>query len=99
MRCNKGKIVENKTVKYTHKTRDIKQQEIQLPITIDCDVLRAAQRIYRSYCVLYPKNDRQPCGIAINRKNKQGQIIFRKKPILLPGESFISTNQLEIEVH
>ena len=66
MRCNKGKIVENKTVKYTHKTRDIKQQEIQLPITIDCDVLRAAQRIYRSYCVLYPKNIKHAIRIFIS---------------------------------
>ncbi|MGP0128772.1 MAG: hypothetical protein ACTMUB_05755 [cyanobacterium endosymbiont of Rhopalodia musculus] len=84
---------------YARRIPDTKQQEIQLPVTIDCAVLRAAQRIYRTYCVLHPKRNRQPCGIAINRKSKRGQLIFRENPVLLPGESFVSTNQLEVEIH
>ncbi|XHU95198.1 MAG: hypothetical protein JJP05_05355 [cyanobacterium endosymbiont of Rhopalodia gibba] len=89
----------NKTVRYAHQRPDTKQQEIQLPITVDCAVLRAAQRIYRAYCVLHPKQNRRPYGIAINRKSKRGQLIFRKNPVLLPGESFVSTNQFEAEIH
>lgn len=84
---------------YAYKTPNTKQQDIQLPITVDYAVLKAAQRIYRTYCVLYPKQNRRPYGIAINRKSKRGQIIFRENPVLLPGESFVSTNQLEVEIH
>ena len=82
---------------YARQTPNTKQQ-VELPVTIDCAVLRAAQRIYRTYCVLHPKRNRRPCGIAINRKSKRGQLIFRENPVLLPGESFVSTNQLEVEI-
>ncbi|BBA78740.1 hypothetical protein RGRSB_0115 [cyanobacterium endosymbiont of Rhopalodia gibberula] len=86
-------------MRYARQTPDTRQHEVQLPITIDCAVLRAAQRIYRTYCVLQPKHNRRPSGIAINRKSKRGQLIFRENPVLLPGESFVSTNQLEVEIH
>ena len=89
----------NETVGYAHQKSDTEQQQVQLPVTVDCAVLKAAQRIYRAYCVLYPRRNKQPCGIAINRKSKRGQLIFRENPILLPGESFVSTNQLEVEIH
>ena len=92
-------ILGNETVGYAHQTPDTRKQEIQLPITIDRAVLKAAQRIYKTYCVLHPKQNRRPCGIAINRKSKRGQIIFRENPVLLPGESFVLTNQLEVEIH
>jgi hypothetical protein len=89
----------NKTVKYTYQTPNAKPQKMQLPITIDCAILRAAQRIYRDYCVFHPKHNRRPYGIAINRQSKRGQLIFRENPVLLPGESFVSTNQFEVKIN
>jgi hypothetical protein len=58
-------------------------------------LIRAARRIYRTYYILNSKINRQPQGVAIHRDSHRGQLIFRTKPILLPGESFISVKQLE----
>ncbi|GFE69160.1 hypothetical protein [Chroococcus sp. FPU101] len=60
-------------------------------------LIRAAKRIYRTYHVLHSKINRQPQGVAIHRDSHRGQLIFRTKPILLPGESFIPVKQLESE--
>jgi hypothetical protein len=73
-------------------------QKTEFPILLDPAMLRAAQRIYRTYCSLPNKIDKRPCGVAINRENHRGQLIFRENPILLPKECFITLKQLEAEV-
>ncbi|MEL4896925.1 hypothetical protein [Crocosphaera sp. Alani8] len=67
-------------------------------IILDPNLLRVAQRIYRTYCMLHPRNAQRPYGIAIHRKSYRGQLIFRHNPVLLPGECFVTTKQLEIEI-
>ncbi len=84
---------------YAPRTPDTKPQVNKPYLTLDPSVLKAARRIYRTYCVLHPKQNRQPYGIAIHRKSQRGQIIFRENPILLPGETFVPTTQLEGEIH
>lgn len=66
-------------------------------IPSDPTLLRAAKRIYRTYRVLHSKSNRHPQGVAIHRESYRGQLIFKTKPILLPGEYFISLKQLESE--
>lgn len=60
-------------------------------------LIKAAKRIYRTYKTLHSKTNRQPQGVAIHRDSHRGQLIFRTNPILLPGETFISLQQLESE--
>jgi hypothetical protein len=67
-------------------------------ILLDPAILKAAKRIYRTYCVLNAKANKRPSGVAVNEENHRGQLIFRQKPILLPGERFITLKQLETEV-
>lgn len=69
----------------------------EIPILVDPALLRAARRLYRTYCILHPRQNRRPHGIAIHRNTHRGQLIFSVKPILLPGECFVSTKQLEGE--
>ena len=61
-------------------------------------LIKAAKRIYRTYHILHSKINRHPQGVAIHRDSHRGQLIFRTKPILLPGESFIPLQQLESEL-
>lgn len=37
----------------------------------------------------------QASGVAINRGNHRGKVIFTPQPVLLPQESFIPLNQIE----
>lgn len=73
-------------------------RQTEIPILLDPALLRAAQRIYRTYCSLPNKIDKRPCGVVINRENHRGQLLFRENPILLPKEWFIPLKQLEAEV-
>lgn len=66
---------------------------------LDPGILRAARRIYRTYCTLHSKMTHRPIGVAIDRNTHRGQLIFREKPILLPGEYLVRLNQLESEVY
>lgn len=72
---------------------------VEVPILLDPMLLRAARRIYRTYCVLHAKLSKRPFGVAIHQNSHRGQLIFSDKPILLPGECFISVKQLEAEVY
>ena len=65
----------------------------------DPAILRSAKEIYYLYCQVQPDRDkrRQPIGVAINKLNHRGKLIFSSYPILLPEECFISTQQLETE--
>lgn len=74
-------------------------KEMDLPMLLDPTVLRAARRIYRTYCVLHSKANKRPFGVAIHKESHRGQLIFNTRPILLPGESFVPLKQLEAELY
>ena len=83
---------------YAHQIHESQLQGMDSTIILDPSLLRAAQRIYRTYCMLHPRNSKRPYGIAIYRKSYRGQLIFRNNPVLLPGECFVPTKQLEVEI-
>ncbi|CCQ53147.1 hypothetical protein [Crocosphaera watsonii] len=83
---------------YAHQIHESQPQGMDSTIILDPSLLRAAQRIYRTYCMLHPRNSKRPDGIAIHRKSYRGQLIFRNNPVLLPGECFVPTKQLEVEI-
>ncbi len=66
---------------------------------LDPKLLKAARKIYLTYRNLHAQMTKRPSGVAINKDTHRGQLIFRDKPILLPGECFIQLNQLESEVY
>ncbi len=68
-------------------------------VLIDPIILQAAQRIYYTYCKLHVQLKRTPIGVAIDPKTNKGQLLFTKRPILLPGEFFVPLNQLEANIH
>lgn len=61
----------------------------------DSEILSAAQKIYDVYYRLHSKVPREPLGVAINPKTGRGQLLFTKKPLLLPGEYFIPVKLLQ----
>jgi hypothetical protein len=69
------------------------------PELIDPALLSAGVDIYSLYCQINPDQDRrrQPIGIAMNKINYRGKLVFSSYPILLPQECFISIDQLESE--
>ncbi len=65
----------------------------------DPTLIQAARRIYRTYCHINSNIIKQPLGVAIDKDSLRGHLIFRERPILLPGECFIRLNELEAEVY
>ena len=61
---------------------------------VDPYLLNAARHIYQKCYEIHPEKAEQTQGIAINRETYRGQLIFNDKPILLPWESFISSEEL-----
>ncbi|WP_082127358.1 hypothetical protein [Calothrix sp. 336/3] len=65
------------------------------PPLLDPTVIRAAGQIYYTYCEVHPEIMGQPSGVAINRVNHRGKVIFTNHPVLLPEECFVPLNQIE----
>lgn len=65
---------------------------------LDPSLLHTARQIYRTYYEVHPEQTRYPIGIAINRTNHRGKLIFGEKPILLPQECFVPLSQIESDL-
>ena len=75
----------------------VNQSERQANSVIDSGLENAARQIYLTYRRLRTKINEPPVGVAIHPKTHRGQLIFQKKPVLLPGECFVQLNRLESE--
>ncbi len=69
------------------------------PDLLDPNVLKSARDIYNTYCNFRSKLTKTPMGVAIDRKTHRGQLLFAKKPILLPWENFIPMDQIQSEIY
>lgn len=78
------------------KVGSAKTKESQM-VFFDPILIKAARNIYRNYYSLAVPSDDTPMGIVINRDSHRGQLVFRRKPILLPRECFIPLKQIEAE--
>jgi hypothetical protein len=85
-------IRKNRTINQTNAVPDS-------TVFFDPALIKAARKIYRTYCNLNSQINRKPLGVAIDRESYKGQLVFREKPILLPGECFIDINQIEAEFY
>lgn len=63
---------------------------------LDPGLLHAAQQIYRDYYEVHPEQMQRPIGVAIDRVSYRGQLIFGRKPILLPHEFFVPMAQIDV---
>jgi hypothetical protein len=84
-------------VVYASQPRSEWQTEVEDPILLDPSILRSARQIYRTYYDVNRERMPLPLGVAINRYTHRGKVIFTRKPILLPQESFVPFTQLESE--
>jgi hypothetical protein len=62
---------------------------------VDPIVIRAAKQIYRYYADSYAAQLPRPMGIAINRIDMTGKLIYSQL-ILLPQESFVPIDLIEL---
>lgn len=60
-------------------------------------LLRVAQHIYQKCYEIHPTKAEQMEGVAIDRETHRGQLIFKEKPILLPWETFIPSEELDAD--
>ncbi|MGD1914156.1 MAG: hypothetical protein ACFB2X_25955 [Rivularia sp. (in: cyanobacteria)] len=79
------------------------QENFTNPVTqsplIDSSLIRAAGQIYYTYCEVHPEMAGQASGVAINRGNHRGKVIFTPQPVLLPQECFVPLNQIESHMY
>jgi hypothetical protein len=55
----------------------------------DPALIQAARQIYQTYYQVHPHLTDRPLGVAINRLNYRGKLVFVRLPALLPQECFI----------
>ena len=79
------------------KNKQEKAMKNGIPELLDPNLLKAAKEIYHTYCYFHIKLNKPPIGVAIDRKTHRGQLLFTKRPILLPWENFIPIHQIESE--
>jgi hypothetical protein len=72
---------------------------LDLSALLDPSLLQSARQIYRTYYEVHPDQVQRPIGVAIDRFTHRGQLIFTRKPVLLPQECFIPLSQIEPELH
>ena len=65
---------------------------------LDPTIINSARRIYRAYLNIYARIPKKPRGVVLNAETFRGQLVFREKPILLPGECFIPLQHLEAKM-
>ena len=78
---------------------DNTKNTISSPGWLDPNLLRAARNLYLAYLEVHSEDLRRPSGVAVSPDRYRGQLIFGRKPILLPGEYFIPFEQIESEVY
>lgn len=84
---------------YKSKRSDERVKQTEIIGSPDPLLLRAARKIYKTYLDLHSQLVKHPLGVAINRNTYRGQLIFKERAILLPGECFVPLNQIESEVY
>ena len=62
---------------------------------VDPLIVRAAKQIYRYYADSYAAQMPRPLGVAINRLDMTGKLIYSQL-ILLPQESFVPNELIEL---
>jgi hypothetical protein len=70
----------------------------EVGVKVDPVVLRAAKQIYRYYVDAYATQLPRPLGIAVNRDQMSGKLVYTQL-ILLPKETFVPIELIESGDH
>ncbi len=62
-------------------------------------LLRAARGAYRLYLELHSEQMQRPAGVVVCLGRDRGQLIFTSQPILLPGECFVTFEEIESQIY
>lgn len=84
---------------YALQNVEISESESGISVLLDPGLLKSARQIYHTYFQLHHKLNKHPIGVAIDRQTHRGQLLFCKRPILLPWENFIPIDKLESDIH
>ena len=80
---------------YAYDSNDAGVYESQAaPDPMTTKLMTTAQEVYMTYYQAHGENAMPPLGVVVDRKTFRGHLIFTGQPILLPQESFITTEQL-----
>ncbi len=66
------------------------------PMFLDPVLVYTARSLYQDYCRTHADRSHRPLGVAIHPKTYRGHLVFRAKPILLPMESFLPIEYLDV---
>ncbi|MCM1983083.1 hypothetical protein [Lyngbya confervoides] len=80
---------------YLYETREAETVDNPVELTaITPELIQAALEVYRNYYQTHGNEAMAPLGVVVDQRNLRGQLIFTGKPILLPYDCFIPSEQL-----
>ncbi|MFM9264095.1 hypothetical protein [Tychonema sp. BBK16] len=72
---------------------------MQHPGLLDPPLLRAAKTAYRRHLELHSEQIQRPIGVVVCQGSDRGQLIFTSQPVLLPGEFFVTFEEIESQMY
>lgn len=72
---------------------------MQRPGLLAPPLLRAARGAYHLYLELHSEQMQRPAGVVVCLGRDRGQLIFTSQPILLPGERFVTFEEIESQIY
>lgn len=72
---------------------------MQHPGLLDPLLLRSARGADRLYLELHSEQMQRPAGVVVCLERDRAQLIFTSQPILLPGEFFVTFEEIESQMY
>ena len=63
------------------------------------DSIRVARSVYSLYLKVNSDRIQRPAGVVVSQGCDRGQLIFTSQPILLPGERFVTFEEIESQMY
>ncbi|MEG3862540.1 hypothetical protein [Microcoleus sp. herbarium12] len=63
------------------------------------DLIRAARSAYGMYLKVHSEQMQRPVGVVVCQGSDRGQLIFASQPVLLPGERFVTFDEIESQMY
>ncbi|UNU26958.1 hypothetical protein [Microcoleus vaginatus] len=63
------------------------------------DLIRVARSAYGMYLKVHSEQIQRPIGVVVSVGSDRGQLIFASQPILLPGERFVTFDEIESQMY
>ena len=63
------------------------------------NLIRAARSAYSMYLRVHSEQLQHPAGVVVSQGSDRGQLIFASQPILLPGERFVTFDEIESQMY